>query len=116
VFGKLGARCPVGLAVLHAGDVDDVGLALQVPQAMVAPHAVAVRKQLLRLGDVAVGEHEVRRHEVAEVEDVRHDGVDLLRGERLRRIPRHRAVDVVPERRDRGQLHEGRARHVTGDE
>ena len=79
---------------------------------MIGCRAVAVGQQLLNLGDVLVRQGEVVRNDAAQVEDVAGDGVHLFRGQRLGCRPRHRAVDVVPQRRDGRHLHQRGATRV----
>ena len=100
-------------AVLHARNRLHIGLALAQtrawPQGMVGGRAVAVGQQLLHVGDVLIRQGEAVGHHATHVQDVGRDGVHLLGGQRLGLRPRHRAVDVVPQRRQRRQLHQGGA-------
>ena len=72
-------------------------------------HAVAVGHARLRFHHVGVRQREIIRHDIAQVQDVRSDGVDLFGAQCLGCIPRHRAVDVVPQRGQGGDLHQGGA-------
>ena len=55
-----------------------------------------------------------RGHHAAHVEDVGDDGVDIVSRQALRLVPRHRAIDVIPQYRELGDFHQGRAlRHVS---
>ncbi len=101
-----------GLAVAHAGAVAHVGAAVGQPLAVIGGLAVAVGDQVLHIADVAVGQHEIARHHLGEVQHVRGDGIDLLDAEALGCLPGHRAVDVVPQRRDGAELHHRRARRI----
>ena len=101
-------------AVLHAGHRLHVRLAAIAhasarPQTMVGRHAVAVGHALLGLGHGGVRQHKVIRHDARQVEQIVHHAVDLVGGQGLGRIPGHGPVHVVPDRRDGGHLHEGRA-------
>ena len=98
-------------AVLHASRALHVGPA-PVAQAAAGPHAVGgghaapVGQQGLGLRHVAVGQGVLVRHDAAEVEHVGGDGVGFVHRQRLGCIPRHGAVDVVPQRGQRGHLHQ----------
>ena len=107
------------LAVLHARHVLDVGCAAVTdaalglrgarPHAVVGGHAVAVGHALLHFADVLVAQLEIGRHHFGQVQQVGKDRVDLVRIERLGRRPRHRALDVIEQRRHRRHLHQRRA-------
>ena len=109
--GQEGGDLRLGLAVRHAGHRLHVRLAgglqrLAWPHAVVQRHAVAVGHAGLDLGDVPVGHHEVVRQHPAHVQQIGRDGIDLVDLERLGLRPGHRTVDVVPQRRDGGHLHQ----------
>ena len=98
---------------LHVGPAA-VAHALARPQAMVGGLAVAVGQPRLGLGDGGVRQHEVVGHDAAHVQQVGGDGVDLFGAQRLGCRPGHGAVDVVPQRRDAGDLHQRGAARKAG--
>ena len=128
MVGQDGRHRGLGGALAHAGHGAHIGLsglahASARPQTMLGAHAIAVGHALLHLGHVLVGQREVVGHHAAQVEHEGGDRVDLVGLERLGRRPRHRAVDVVPQRGQRSHLHQrgaagkggvGQARHTAG--
>ena len=111
--GHLGLRN----AVFHTCLGLHVGLAFTElrprPQGMVRGHAVAVGQQLLHIGDVPVRKREVVGHYAAQVEQKGGHRINLIGRQGLGRIPRHRTANVVPQRRQGGELHQGRAARKT---
>ena len=92
-------------AVLHAGHVGHIALAIGFPQRLVEHHAVAVGHALLHIGNVLVAQGEIGRHHLGQAQDVGQHAIHLVGLERLGRVPGHGAVDVVPQGRDGGDLH-----------
>ena len=74
---------------------------------MLRGHAVAVGHALLNLGNVFVGQNEVRGNNLTQIQYVGSNRVDLFGSEGLGVGPWHGPVNVIPERRDRGHLHKG---------
>ncbi|MPM98809.1 hypothetical protein SDC9_145999 [bioreactor metagenome] len=119
VIGQGRTDLNLGLAVLHAGHVLHVRHAAVAdatllgrsagPQAVVGGHAVAVGHQLLHFGDVLVREYEIGRNDFREIEEVGKDRIDFVRFQRFRFRPRHRPMNVIPERGNGRHLGEGRA-------
>ena len=103
----------------HAGHGAHIGpaavaQALAGPQAVLGGGAVAVGQALLHGGDVAVRQHKVVGQHAAQVQQVGGDAVHLIDAQGLGRVPGHRAVDVVPQRGQRRQLHQRAAAWIAG--
>ena len=118
--GRIGGHLGFDGAVLHAG-ASPPRPACALPPSSVPGHSAGPSVMPLRLGRrcctsrmLRVRQREVGGHDVAQVEQVGRDGVHLLDAERLRLRPRHGAVDVVPQRRHAGQLHQRGAAGVVG--
>ena len=77
------------LQSLHAGLGRGIGTRI------LPDEAVAVRHLHLRQA-VAIGD-EIIRHDVVEVEHVGRQRIDVVGGQAVRRVKRHRPIDVVPQ-------------------
>ena len=75
-------------------------------------HAVAVGHAPLHFGDVFVRQREIFGKHVTEVKQECGDRIDIVDRQGLGIVPRHRAVDVIPQRRYRGQLHQSGTRWI----
>ncbi len=95
--GKNGGEFSAGRCLFWRGEGRAVGHARRTAGGLGPLKAVAVGH--LDCGQRMFVQHRVVGNDLVHVEDVSRDGVNLIRAQRLRRVQRHGAVDVVVKRR-----------------